>query len=48
MTGDDETKMVWEFLHKVNRLTAWENGLYKANCGCVHRFTTEMNCRWRA
>lgn len=38
MTHDEETKAAWEFLQKVNRLMASANGLYKANCGCVHRF----------
>jgi hypothetical protein len=38
MTDDEEAKAVWEFLHKMNRLTAWDNGLYRANCGCIHRF----------
>ena len=36
--SDDEAKRVWQFLKEVNRLAAWEDGLYATSCGCVHRF----------
>jgi len=35
---DEEAEAVRQFLNEVARLSAWENGLYQATCGCTHRF----------